>query len=193
VKSLFVAIASLCLLISIAVAVEIGHQQKPRVEIDQPSVVIEVLDPSLAWCAPKWQREIGRRFPNAVGVLVHGGDVVAGQWVVGAGFGGHATPVNEIIERYRQRHPTKTIVLLACNTGHVRLTGHPNTYYFRASVYCIPDRELAPAELPTNSMRTLSGLPRVGWFEFEAPEKQKTRWELWPEVNGNVFEAVSAE
>jgi uncharacterized protein YigE (DUF2233 family) len=51
-----------------------------------PDVVIETLDPSLEQFATYWQNEIGRRYHNSVGILVHGGDFVEGQWIAGSNY-----------------------------------------------------------------------------------------------------------
>ena len=66
----FVALA----LIAITVALFCGPSGPGpgiNAEISQPAVIMETLDPSLEVFAPLWKAEIGRRFPHAIGILVH--------------------------------------------------------------------------------------------------------------------------
>jgi len=144
-------------------------------EIEQPAVVIETLDPSLAIFAPMWQMEIGRRFPHAVGILVHGADFVEGQWIVGTNIaaGRRVTPVVEIVKHYQRLYPTRTVVLLACNTGHLKL-GIPGVYYAKSSVWCVPDRFLTP-EMFENELYRMT---------------LNNRWSAYPDVVGNIYEFV---
>lgn len=145
-------------------------------ETVQPAVIMEVLDPSLEGYAPLWKAEIGRRFPNAVGILLHGGDFVEGQWIVGGHISPrHVSPVREIVEHYQKLYPTRTIVLLACNTGHLSL-GIPGVYYAKSSVWCVPDR----------------AIPIADGFDYKATVDggEVTRASIDPDVVGNIYEFV---
>jgi len=152
----------------------------------QPRVIMVSLDPSLDRFNRMWADEIGRRFDNALGIIVHGGDFVEGEWIVGAHFRPdiHITPMSEIIERYRKLYPNRAIILLACNTGHVTLTGYSNTFYFKNSVWCVPDRAITP-EMTADAYTKLDGAFAVGFAE-------QSRWSMEPDINGNIFEAVEA-
>jgi hypothetical protein len=115
---------------------------------------MEVLDPSLDQYSTMWRDEIGRRFDNAVGVLVHGGDFVDGQWIVGSHRQPwkHVTPIQTVVREMQAKYPDRTIVLLACNTGHLKL-GIPGVFYGSSSVWCVPDRALTP-EMFKNGLAT---------------------------------------
>lgn len=186
-KPLFVAIALLAILLGINVCVVTSKPATPQ----HPSVVMEVLDDSLLWCSDEWQAEIGRRFPNAVGLLMHGGNAVEDEWIVSASVKpGHASRVKEIVEKYQARHPGRVVVLLACNPGHLKL-GLPGVYYFTDSVWCLPDRSLKPSTESSKATQVISGEIVGGWRGFfEAPQTEKTRWQLEPGVAGNIFEAI---
>lgn len=168
-----------CVLMSLVViTVAASVQPTKGTTLDQPAVIMEVLDPSLNQYAPLWKAEIARRFPHAVGVLVHGGDFVEGQWIVGThiNYATHVSPVKEVVEHYQKLYPDRTIVLLACNTGHLKL-GIPNVYYFKSSVWCIPDRGLNPQDTE-NADKLMDGTVQ-------------SRWEADSDVNGNIYEAVT--
>lgn len=104
----------------------------------RPNIVMETLDPSLEQYEGMWAREISRRFDNAVGVLVHGGDFVEGQWIVGshAQPWRHVTPIQEVVKNIQKKYPGRTVVVLACNTGHLKL-GIPGVFYAHSSVWCV--------------------------------------------------------
>lgn len=154
-------------IITTAIYVEGNEESRPAAprvqEIEQPAVVVETLDPSLARYSPLWQAEIGRRFSHAVGVFVHGGDIVDGEWVVRTSIRpGHSMRVQEVVSHFQALYPTRTIVLLACNPGHLKL-GIPGVYYAKSNVWCVPDRALAEVT---------------------------DRWQKYPEVVGNIYELV---
>lgn len=157
---------------------------------NQPAVVMEVMDPSLEVFAPMWQAEIGRRFPHAVGVLVHGGDFVRGEWIVGVGIGHHLMRTDDLVASMKSQYPDRTIVLLACNTGHLQLRD-PDVYYASASVWCVPDRALTP-EMFQNG---LANLKVDSGFDGEDGNRapQKSRWQEDPEVVGNIWEFSTNE
>lgn len=156
-----------------------------------PDVVIETLDPSLEVYATYWQNEIGRRYHNSVGILVHGGDFIEGQWIAGSNYAMHrrATPMTEIVEHYQKLYPTRKVVLLACNTGHLKL-GIKGVPYATASVWCIPDRELKPEHFAT-ATHTLNKGEILIITNLEPKKKiELTRWQARPDVVGNIFEFV---
>lgn len=165
------------------------ERAQPRaIERAQPGVIIETLDPSLEIYATMWQEEIGRRFDNAVGILVHGGNFVEGQWVVGANLVPYrrVSSAEDVVRHYQELYPGRTVVLLACNPGHLKLN-IPGVYYAKANVWCVPDRHLAPSMF-------LSGVAFATLDSGFAPlsiADPVTRWEFAPDHIGNIYEFVS--
>jgi hypothetical protein len=163
--------------------------------VAHPKVVIECLDPSLEVYSAMWRDEIGRRFPNAIGILCHGGDLVEGEWVLGVGYTGHLTPAREIVARYQKLHKGRTIVLLACNTGNLKLN-MPGVWYAKDSVFCIPDRALKPEHFKNGMARQKLSDGEMG--VMPAPivvtvtvEPEPTRWVAEPDVVGSIWEFVT--
>jgi hypothetical protein len=84
------------------------------------------------------------------------------------------------------KYPGRTVVLLACNTGHLKL-GIPGVYYAKSSVWCVPDRNVADfIELQFH---------RLGIFDRKAQvvfvPRPKSRWQVEPDLVGNIFEFVA--
>lgn len=175
-------------------------------------VTIDVLDPGLSFAAPLWKVEIARRFPDAVGVLCHGGVFIEGEWYGTALTYGHFTPMADIVRHEQALHPGATIVLLACNVNHLKL-GVPGVYYATDSVWCRPDRSLMPNDVladdggdddastldmvPSTRPATRPSSPLFPGDVWESilpkliPLKPSmNRWEADPGVVGNVFELV---
>lgn len=152
------------------------HFMAPTNQLTQPSVIVEVFDHSLDQFVPMWQKEVGRRFSNAVVVLCHGGDFVRGEWIVDSQPGsGHIEKVDDVLQRIKIQYPGRQIVLLACNTGHLK-PATPDVYYAASSVWCVPDRALTPDLFENGDLnKTLNG-------------EDKSRWEDDPDVVGNIFE-----
>lgn len=151
-------------------------------QIEQPNVVMEVLDPSLEVYSAMWQKEVGRRFSNAVVILCHGGDFVEGEWIVGSKPGsGHVEHIDQTIARVKALYPGRTVVILACNTGHLK-PKIPGVYFAPSSVWCIPDRAITP-EMFRNGIafRTLND-------EDEPASESQSRWDSDPDVVGNIWE-----
>jgi hypothetical protein len=94
--------------------------------------------------------------------------------------------MTEIVEHYQKLYPTRKVVLLACNTGHLKL-GIKGVPYSTASVWCIPDRELKPEHFAT-ATRVLEGAGIV--IITNRPKIELTRWQARPDVVGNIFEFV---
>ena len=171
----------------------------------QHGVVMEVLDPSLQTFAPMWQKEIGRRFPNAVGVLCHGGEFINGEWIVSAKAYGRNLTAPDIARFEKAKYPGKTIVLLCCNPGHLHL-GIPDVYYANDSVWCVPDRALTPEmfaagagrekmaqctpRCPCGHAATRPALADPDSDDVIRPAAQPPRWEEDPGVLGNIFEFI---
>jgi hypothetical protein len=145
----------------------------------QPAVIMCVLDESLEQFAPAWQTEIARRFPNAVGILCHGGQYELGRWIVKTDSS-HLMTARDLALVYQHLYPGRTIVLLACNPGHLAL-GIPGVYHFHSSVWCVPDRATGRDD-------------EADRITLDAPATRPmtptlTRWQRDPDVEGNIFEA----
>lgn len=179
-------------------------------------VVMKVYDPTLERFAPAWQKEIARRFPNAVGILLHGGELMEGHWTVKTSET-YRTEAKEVVLENMRLYPGKVVVLLACNPAHLQL-GVPGVYHATDSVWCIPDHALAPDALvdadtfdgpiPSEPLSFIpagqpAGISPFPWIPglSPAPEVGKqpkvvivyksppvTRWETNPTVHGNIFE-----
>jgi hypothetical protein len=165
-------------------------------------VVMEVLDPSLEVFAPMWQKEIGRRFPNAVGVLCHGVEFVNGQWIVSAKAYGRDLTAQDIVRFEQAHYPGRTIVLLCCNPGHLKL-GIPGVYHADDSVWCVPDRSLTPEMFREANQKLAQCTPRcpcahrasattrpTAELDSDDVIAQPSRWETDPGVAGNIYEFI---
>jgi phenolic acid decarboxylase len=162
----------------------------PNVQaVAQPRVIMEVLDPSLEQFSTMWRDEIGRRFDNAVGVLCHGGDFVPGEWVAGTSDQpwAHVSKMTEVVKKYQLRHPTRTVVLVACNTGHLKL-GVPGVYYAASSVWCVPDRALTAGDFAHSMPRKLDDIEDFIKDLLKPSANTPTRWQIDPDCVGNIFE-----
>jgi hypothetical protein len=161
----------------------------------QPPVIMEVLDPSLEQYAPMWRDEIGRRFSNAVGVLVHGGDFEDNRWIVGSHRQPwkHVTEITTVVREIQAKYPGRTIVVLACNTGHLHL-GVPGVYYATSSVWCVPDRAITPemfaSGLATEKLRDPDEDPDPVYVPVVV-RPEPSRWQQDPEVVGNIWEFIT--
>lgn len=170
---LFFGLFSIAALVFLIVMV--FSNEKISVDRKGPSVIMEVYDPSLYKFEAAWRDEIDRRFDHAVGILVHGGDFVSGQWIVGASSQPwmHVTEVSKLVEEVKAKYPDRIVVLLACNPGHVHLN-IPGVYYALDSVWCLPDRAITPEMF-------------VGSWE----PGEISRWQSDPNVVGNIYEFVT--
>lgn len=144
---------------------------------------MEVLDPSLESYASLWREEIARRFPDAVGVICHGGDLEEGRWVVRSG-GQYIQTADALVQHFQAKWPGRVIVLLACNPGHLALH-ESGVYYALDSVWCVPDRDTAePDSAPGEDRLTMDGDAVLGGAD---------RWHAESGVVGNIFEFVDAD
>ena len=144
------------------------------------AVDVQVLDPSLEGYAAAWRTEVSRRFPDAVVLLMHGGNFVGDQWICTAKSFAMYTTVPEVIAYEQAKFPGRTIVVLACNPGHIHLHGFPNVYIAYDSVYCVPDR--AVGDNPENALELLDS----GY------DPALSRWSADPNVYGNIYEFQEA-
>lgn len=157
-----------------------------------PMVIVLPLDPSLNQFAEAWRAEVSRRFPDAIVLLMHGGNFVGDEWICTASVYGKYTNVPDVIRYEQKQHPGKAIVVLACNPGHIQLHGFPNVYIALDSVWCIPDRATGGAS--ANLMRKLDQ-PDFDPDDDESPSAgaaQGSRWASDPGVVGNVYELQEA-
>lgn len=188
--------------VALALAVFVVH-----VPVHTPTsgVVMEVLDPSLQVFAPMWQKEIARRFPDAVGVLCHGGEFVDGQWIVSAKAYGRDLTAQDIARFAQAHYPGRVIVLLCCNPGHLKL-GIPGVYHADDSVWCVPDRALTPEMFREANQKLAQCTPRCPCAHGapastrpseDGPDSddviqpaQPPRWDTDPGVAGNIYEFI---
>lgn len=180
----------LCML-GFMVALDIGIAlipDRPARHTDGPDVIVEVLDSSLDEYVNPWKIEVARRFHHAVVILGHGGDFVQGEWITqGSAIPGHVIHVQDLVRMVQAKYPDRVVILLACNTGHVRL-GIPGVYYSESPVWCLPDRAITPDMAQgTLAYRTLD----MGIFD-DTPSNgpRLSRWQLEPDDTGNVYEFV---
>lgn len=168
-----ISLIAVYVVLQVSLIIAFWHTTDARVtHTAQPSVIMDVLDPSLEMYAPAWEAEIVRRFPHSVGVLCHGGDAVEGQWLtLPYGGPGGCEPIEWVIAREQAKYPDRTIVLLCCNVKHELLTGHPGVYYSPSSVWCIPDHAMIDGDVPKEERWTFDG-----------------RYDGEPDDTGNIFE-----
>jgi len=88
-----------------------------------------------------------------------------------------------VVLHYQAMFPGRTVVLLACNTGHLKL-GIPGVYYAHSSVWCVPDRAYVPGNPDDNLMLR----DTASWLFPSLADVEKTRWERDPDVVGNIWE-----
>lgn len=154
----------------------IGPSNSGSSYTDKPDVIMVTLDPSLTRFEEAWRVEIGRKFHNAVAILVHGGDFLPGEWIVGSQPGsGHVELATDVVKRVQAQYPGRTVILLACNPGHIKL-GIPGVYYATSSVWCIPDRNITDENAESRDAQEILG---------------PSRWQMAPDVLGNIYEFVA--
>ena len=175
--SRFIPFAFMLVLVALMFGVATLARPTHRVPVvaycDQPDVIVENMVPELAEAAPLWQMEVSRRFHHALVIIVHGGDFLEGEWIVGSEQYGHPViTAKQIVRHFQQQFPDRTIVLVACNTGHLKL-GVPGVYYAHSSVWVVPDRDVFRALGEANLM--LDG-------------REQDRSLLEPEIVGNIWE-----
>jgi hypothetical protein len=166
----------------------------PAPGIDSPDVVMEVLDPSLRPYELMWQTEIGRRFHNVVGVMVHGGNHLEGVWDTSAISLGRWVTVNDVVAKAKERFPGRTVVLISCNPGHRKL-GIPGVYYAHSNVWLVPDRNYAIHVGDDEGRLTIGTTPVKPPniflpMQLVFPVREKLRSEERPDVIGNIFEFI---
>lgn len=85
-----------------------------------------------------WEKEVSRRFPDAVIYVTHGGDFM-GEWAAMDAEGGLERTV-DVVHRLQVQYPGRIIVLIECNPGHYHLK-IPGVYHALDSVWFVPDKE----------------------------------------------------
>lgn len=181
----------LLVLYSLIVTLGLGGCGDGKQAVSQnPSVIIESLVQLPPGIESMWQVEIGRRFNNAVGIIVHGGDFEQGRWIVGSSRQPwkHVETAAEVVQRYQELYPYRTIVLVSCNPGHLKL-GVPGVFYATSDVWMVPDRAVTANDLMSRQLLRPDYLPEG--FPFAPAQPVRTRWELSPDSVGSIFEFVS--
>lgn len=193
------AVFAVFVLLCLTFVVQSPLPVRPAYQTTHAGVIIDVFDPSLQRFATGWHNEINRRFPNAVGLMLHGGEIVNGEWFVKPD-GRFLVRTADLVRQEQAKFPGKTIVVIACNPGHLTL-GIPGVYYAKDSVWCIPDRAIKPDDTEGKlTFTTLSPVP-FPWVTSDDDEvtptkivyrnRPPTRWEEDPTVAGNIFEFQS--
>lgn len=173
--NLLVLLVITCININCAV-----NRNQAVTKIDSnPDVIMETLDPSLLQYEHFWKAEIARRFHNAVGVFIHGTMLPNGEWVSLTEYVDSKTytPVKLLVRDYQRMYPHRTIVLVSCNPGHVRLDV-PGIYYVHSSVWCIPDRALKLSDFQRFDNATFSTINDV----LDAPHTKPSTQPSTPQI-----------
>lgn len=103
---------------------------------------INHFDPSNEWeqvCLGYWDLEVQRRFPTAVIIGGHGGDVL-GQWMMIDEATRRPLLIKQVVKDVQALYPNRTIVILSCNPDGLQLHNLPNVYYATESVWMCPER-----------------------------------------------------
>lgn len=156
-----------------------------------PDVLVSCYDPSCIDAANSWKIETARRFHNSVLVCCHGGyATLEGGWVGAVNLASDKPmeSIAEVVKQNTKLYPGRTIVLLCCNTWSEELHGFPGVYYARSCVWMYPDRATQSSD-PNLMMLKF----KEGGFAFAMPKiDQPSRWELYPDYVGNIYEFVEA-
>lgn len=216
-KKFVIAAVVLALLLVGLMFVFSGYRLR-AVTAASPPVIFKTYDPTLEKYNIGWSKEVQRRFPNSVVVAVHGGEKIEGEWFV------NTQPYQKraavLCREVQALYPDRTVVLIACNPGHLKL-GVPGVFYATDSVWCVPDRALNKMHfLDEDNYASEKFAPWFPWqskpkpvtdpivptidpwpFLFPDTSKPKTdvktverpltRWEREPGVVGNIFEFVT--
>lgn len=146
-----------------------------------PQVDVFCMDATLERFSAAWRVEVGRRFPDAIVLLCHGGELSNGEWLVKApAFDLPLMTAEHLVEHFQVKFPGRPVVLLACNPGHLHLHV-PGVWHARNSVWCVPDRAIGGSDAACH-------LEMDG--KMTASFGSGTRWDAAPDVTGNVFEFV---
>lgn len=115
----------------------VASSQWHGIEVENHVMADEYIEASIT----HWKTEVTRRFPNALIIVGHGGDV-NGIWNMELqDKGGKLVPVAKIAAEARLRNPGRVIVLLCCNpNGH--LLHIPGVYHAFDSVWFTPDKDI---------------------------------------------------
>jgi hypothetical protein len=177
----------LCSLTGIAGLTTILYPETSPSTRVQPPVIVECLDRSIEPYAEMWRVETARRFDNAVVIICHGGDFEAGRFIVGAGLQPwkHVSTAAEVVRHFQTLYPTRTLVLVACNPGHLKLR-IPGVYYALNNVWVYPDRDIQRAEAAGEVLATWTS----DWKHLLEGDSTRSRSEVSPDFVGSIFEFV---
>jgi len=86
-----------------------------------------------------WREEISRRYSDAVIVYAHGGpSYIDNEWACTNQQNGKVDTWASVVDRIRERHPYRRIVIISCNPWHQHLDRKYVTYA-RQAVWFFPD------------------------------------------------------
>lgn len=141
----------------------LGYESIPDSQPVAHRVDVIVLDRSLEEYAEAWRTEVARRFPDAVVVFAHGTEFPEKLWICKVpNFGSEAITADQLAQYYKDKFPGRTIVLLACNGGHLHLHVH-GVWHATDDVWLIPDRAV-PEEQVGRSLKDAGAVGSI--FEF---------------------------
>jgi hypothetical protein len=144
----------------------------------RPSIQMIVLDPSLEQYRVMWEHEVARRFPDAIVIMAHGGDLT-GEWIIKSPNNDHILQkMSDLVKHYQTEYPNRQLVIVSCNPSHLRL-GIKGVYYAPDSVWCCPDRVVMSHQ--DAQYFTLNG---------EKVAETGDRSEAEPDFVGSVFEFI---
>lgn len=107
-----------------------------------PGVMVIDMVADNAVPAEWWKTETARRFPNAIMVFCHGGELM-GQWAMKPENGQPVEFVADLARKLHEEFPTRPIVLICCNPGHHTLN-IPHVYHALDDVWMRPDKDGNP-------------------------------------------------
>lgn len=125
------------LLLGVTVALGAGTLE-PQKEI-RIVLAAEYFNPSAFY----WEKEVARRYDDAIILFTHGGPGEDGKWYAYTDLEGRVL-MTHLVSRVRLQNPGKRIVVVACNKGGLRDLDHiPNVTYALDVVWMFPDRNSA--------------------------------------------------
>ena len=129
---------------------------KPATKPSPPELIVFDTQPEDQVGFDEWENLIASRFPDAIVIVGHGGDIF-GQWAIFPTPGDDPDtdpvfsncPVSEewLCRCLRAEYGvTRPIVILSCDPGHYKITDIPNCYQATDSVWITPDAFDDPTE-----------------------------------------------
>lgn len=157
-------IALLVTFLAITVAGVVSSLPKPAPVVKHHYHGVETLiltaDPEALITAPFWEREVARRFPNALMVISHGGSIID-TWVMQTP--GEPARVVDVVNGLRERYPGRDIVLVVCNPGH-HVINIEGVHYAMDNVWKYPDKSIPLDQVGRSDTGEEDGIGNI--YEF---------------------------